>query len=79
MCIYPSHYEDMPMSYTGFSEDVKFSSTHHLCFGAKIRETGIPLHRPVLLYKSEVQGGITGTCFRDEFVPGPYTLRQGFF
>ena len=25
-----------------------------LCFGAKIRKTGIPLHTPVLLYKSRV-------------------------
>ena len=29
-----------------------------LCFGAKIRKIGIPLHTPVLLYKSGVQGGI---------------------
>ena len=34
------------------------SSTHNLCFGAKIRKIGIPLHTPVLLYKSWVQGGI---------------------
>ena len=27
-------------------------STHNLCFGAKIRKIGIPLHTPVLLYKS---------------------------
>ena len=33
-------------------------STHNLCFGAKIRKIGIPLHTPVLLYKSGVQGGI---------------------
>ena len=26
-------------------------STHNLCFGAKIRKIGIPLHTPVLLYK----------------------------
>ena len=31
---------------------------HNLCFGAKIRKIGIPLHTPVLLYKSGVQGGI---------------------
>ena len=29
-------------------------STHNLCFGAKIRKIGIPLHTPVLLYKSGV-------------------------
>ena len=34
------------------------TSTHNLCFGAKIRKIGIPLHTPVLLYKSGVQGGI---------------------
>ena len=28
------------------------------CFGAKIRKIGIPMHTPVLLYKSGVQGGI---------------------
>ena len=34
------------------------TSTHNLCFGAKIRKKiGIPLHTPVLLYKSGVQGG----------------------
>ena len=33
------------------------TSTHNLCFGAKIRKIGIPLQTPVLLYKSGVQGG----------------------
>ena len=33
-------------------------STHNLCFGAKIRKIGIPLHTQVLLYKSGVRGGI---------------------
>ena len=33
-------------------------STHNLCFGAKIRKIGIPLHTPVLLYKGGVQVGI---------------------
>ena len=28
--------------------------TQNLCFGAKIRKIGIPLHSPVLLYKSGV-------------------------
>ena len=32
------------------------TSTHNLCFGAKIRKIGIPLHTPVLLYKSGVSG-----------------------
>ena len=27
---------------------------HNLCFGAKIRKIGIPLHTPVLLYKCGV-------------------------
>ena len=34
------------------------TSTHNLCFGAKIRKICIPLYTPVLLYKSGVQGGI---------------------
>ena len=34
-------------------------STHNLCFIAKIRKIGTPLHTPVLLCKSGVQGGIT--------------------
>ena len=33
------------------------TSIHNLCFGAKIRKIGMPLQIPVLLYKSEVQGG----------------------
>ena len=42
--------------------------THNLCCGAKIRKIGIPLHTPVLLYKSGVQGGvyIARTCFPDD-------------
>ena len=47
------------------------TSTHNLCFGAKIRKIGILPHTPVLLYKSGVQGGIHHTdvfswCFRWE-------------
>ena len=38
--------------------------THNLCFGAKIRKIDIPLHTPVLLYESGVQGGI---LFMDMF------------
>ena len=34
------------------------TSTHNLCFGAKIRKIGIPLHIQVFLYKSGVEGGI---------------------
>ena len=45
-------------------------STHNLCFGAKIRKIGIPLHTPVLLY---IQVGFKGvfvarTCFPDVYV-----------
>ena len=39
--------------------DAVLTCTHNLCFGAKIRKIGIPLHTPVLLYKS------TRTCFPD--------------
>ena len=37
---------------------------HNLCFGAKIRKIGIPLHTPVLLYKS---GGLGGIHYTDMF------------
>ena len=30
------------------------TSTHNLCFGAKIRKIGIPLQTPVFLYESGV-------------------------
>ena len=30
------------------------NKTFNICFGAKIRKIGIPLHTPVLLYKYEV-------------------------
>ena len=30
------------------------TSTHNLCFGAKMRKIGIPLHTPVFLYKCGV-------------------------
>ena len=44
------------------------TSTHNLCFRAKIRKIGKPLHTPFLLYKSGVQWGIhynghVLTCF----------------
>ena len=39
-------------------DEALLTCTHNLCFGAKIRKIGIPLHTPVLLYKSGVQGGI---------------------
>ena len=42
----------------GYTAEAVLTSTHNLCFGAKIRKIGIPLHTPVLLYKSGVQGGI---------------------
>ena len=34
------------------------TSTHNLCFGAKIRKVSIPFYTPVFLYKNGVQGGI---------------------
>ena len=39
-------------------DEAVLMSTHNLCFGAKIRKIGIPLHTPVLLYKSGVEVGI---------------------
>ena len=32
------------------------TSTHNLCFGAKIRKIGIPLHTPVFLMQLEMFG-----------------------
>ena len=44
------------------------TSTHSLCFGTEIN---IPLHTPVLLYKSGVQEGIQAqTCFPDALIFG---------
>ena len=39
-----------------FAQNIEavLTSTHNLCFGAKIRKIGLPLHTPVLLYKSGV-------------------------
>ena len=42
-------------------EPPRLTSTPNLCFGAKIRKTGIPLQTPVLLYKSGFKGGIQYT------------------
>ena len=40
--------------------------THNLCFGAKIRKIGIPLHTPVYYIKVEYKGVyITWLCFSD--------------
>ena len=33
-------------------KDCEHTNTHNLCFGAKLRKIGIPLHTLVLLYKS---------------------------
>ena len=42
-------------------------STHNLCFQAKIRKIGIPLHTLVLLYKGgDKRVYITRTCFPDD-------------
>ena len=50
----------MKPGYLVCSEAV-LTSTHNLCFEAKIRKLGIPWDTPVLLYKSVVQGGIRFT------------------
>ena len=40
--------------------------THNLCFEAKIRKIGIPMHTPVFLYNSGYKGVyIARTCFPD--------------
>ena len=48
------------------------SSTHNLCFGAKIRKIGKPLQTPVFsVYESGVQGGI---LFMDMFSIDGYSV-----
>ena len=37
------------------------TSTHNLCFGANIRKIGMPLHTPISLYKSGIQGYLNST------------------
>ena len=39
-------------------DEAVLTSTHNLCFGAKIRKIAITLQTPVFLYKSGVRGGI---------------------
>ena len=41
-----------------YTLEAVLTSTHNLCFGAKITKIGIPLHTPVFPYKSGVKGGI---------------------
>ena len=47
-------YNQENMSVQYILAEAVLTSTHNLCFGAKIRKIGIPLHTPVLLYKSGV-------------------------
>ena len=53
------------------AEAVLTSTHNNLCFGAKLRKIGIPLHTQVLLYKTGVQGFkgvyITRTCFHEDY------------
>ena len=48
-------------------------STQNLCFGAKMRKICIPMHTPVCLYKSGVQGGI---LFMDMFSWWNFSARR---
>ena len=52
-CVY--FYTWLFLNHYSFAEAV-LTSTHNLCFGAKIRNIGIPLQTPVLLYKIGVKG-----------------------
>ena len=52
-------------------------SNHNLCFGAKVRKIGIPLHTPVLFFIIKVgyeRVYISGTCFLDVLVIFVFTL-----
>ena len=51
------------------NRDCGYTSTHNLCFGAKIRKIGIPLCTPVLLYK----GGLKGLYISRTFFPDVYS------
>ena len=57
----------MGTRYNHLAEAV-LTSTHNLCFGAKIRKIGIPLQTPVLLYiKVGFKGvNISRTCLPDD-------------
>ena len=51
----------------GNSEAV-LTSTINLCYGAKIRKIGIPLHTPILLYKCGFNGVyMSWTCYPDVY------------
>ena len=59
----------------GTRYEAVLTSTHNLCFGAKVRIIRIPLQTPVLLYKK--WGGNKGlyiarTCFPDVQVLSSY-------
>ena len=51
-------FENFQLFFLFLLGEAVLTSTHNLCFGAKIRKIGIPLQTPVLLYKSGVYGGI---------------------
>ena len=49
--------------------DAVLTSTNNLCFGAKIRKTGIPMQTTVYLYKGMFKGVyITWICFPDNMI-----------
>ena len=48
-------------------DEAVLRDTNNLCFGAKIRKIGIPLHTPVLLYKVGFMWVyISRVCFPDD-------------
>ena len=50
---------------TKYLGEAVLTSTHNLCFGAKIRKIDIPLHTPVLLKMGFKGVCIVQTCFPD--------------
>ena len=61
------------------TDEAVLTSTHNLCFGAKIRKIGIPLHTSVLVSKSGVQGVyFTRTCFRHVGASFIYRINSQF-
>ena len=47
-------YEYLQSMFWSKNSEAVLTSTYNLCFGAKIRKIGTPLHTPVLLHKSGV-------------------------
>ena len=60
--------QNIDCGYTNRFAEAVLTSTHNLCFGAKIRKIGIPLHTQFYYIKVRFEGVyFTRTCFPDVF------------